>query len=145
MTRTCDRTVANDNRTHRQARSSRETLDALSAELGATTLSADLADPLIANAALTGVGRLTDFSVDDLDRNLAVNLRAPIVMARAVAPAMLERGSVVRAIRRNVGEIVAAPVEMRIAANSGRSPPRSTRPSSEWRAADISAAHRGTP
>jgi short-subunit dehydrogenase len=45
---------------------------------------------LFANAALPVVGRLTDFDVDDLDRNLAVNLRAPIVMARIAVPSMLE-------------------------------------------------------
>jgi short-subunit dehydrogenase len=220
-----------------------EALDALSAELGATTLTADLARPeapqelldrvgrvdvLIANAALPGVGQLTDFSIDDLDRNLAVNLRAPIVLARAAVPAMLERGSghfvfigsvsgitaspggsiysatkfglrgfsdglrqdlhgsgvgvsmvmpgfvsdagmfvesgmqlppgvrtvspeqvaarVVRAIRRNVGEVVAAPLEMRIAAKLGSLAPALNATVQRMAgAADITATHSGKP
>ncbi len=83
-----------------------ETLDALAAELGARALAVDLSDRvqvdrlvddagavdlLIANAALPGSGRIETFSVDELDRALDVNLRAPIVLARALLPAMLAR------------------------------------------------------
>jgi short-subunit dehydrogenase len=84
-----------------------EVLQELAAELGAEVLAADLADRsqverlleeagdvdiLVANAGLPGTGLLEDFTVEELDRVLDVNLRAPIVMARALAPAMAARG-----------------------------------------------------
>ena len=50
-------------------------------------------DVLVANAALPGSGRLEGYDVDGIDRVLDVNLRAPIVLARLLAPGMLERGS----------------------------------------------------
>ncbi len=84
-----------------------EVLHGLAAELDAQVLAADLADRaavdrllgeagdvdiLVANAALPGTGLLEDFTVEELDRVLDVNLRAPIVMARALAPGMAARG-----------------------------------------------------
>jgi short-subunit dehydrogenase len=84
-----------------------EVLEPLAAELGATALAADLADRaavgrlleeagevdiLVANAALSGTGQLEDFSIEEIDRVLDVNLRAPIALARALAPAMARRG-----------------------------------------------------
>ena len=48
-------------------------------------------DVLVANAALPATGMLTDLSQDDIDRMLEVNLRAPIALARALAPRMIER------------------------------------------------------
>lgn len=101
-----------------------EALEALSAELGATALTADLARPeapeelleqagpvdvIIANAALPGVGQLLDFSIDKIDQNLAVNLRAPITLARAALPAMLERGSGHLVFVGSVAGITASP------------------------------------
>jgi short-subunit dehydrogenase len=50
------------------------------------------ADVLVANAALPASGFIEDFSVDQIDRALDVNLRAPIVLARAMAPRMAARG-----------------------------------------------------
>ena len=50
-------------------------------------------DILIANAALPGSGHITSFSIEDIDRALAVNLRAPMVMARRLAEPMAARGS----------------------------------------------------
>jgi short-subunit dehydrogenase len=50
-------------------------------------------DVLVANAALPASGRVEDFTPDDIDRALNVNLRAPIQLTRAVLPGMLERGS----------------------------------------------------
>ena len=38
-------------------------------------------DVLVANAALPGSGKLTSFSVEELDRALNVNLRAPMLLA----------------------------------------------------------------
>jgi short-subunit dehydrogenase len=50
-------------------------------------------DVLVANAGLPGAGRLSDFSPDQVTRALRVNLEAPMLMARALFPAMVERGS----------------------------------------------------
>jgi short-subunit dehydrogenase len=50
------------------------------------------ADVLVANAALPASGVLESFSVEEIDRALAVNLRAPIVLARALAKGMVVRG-----------------------------------------------------
>jgi short-subunit dehydrogenase len=89
----------------------REALERLAAQLpgdGHQVLPADLAEPdaaerlaeeaagteiLIANAGLPGAGRLTDFSADDVKRALRVNLEAPMLLARALYPAMVEAGS----------------------------------------------------
>jgi short-subunit dehydrogenase len=88
-----------------------EALEELAAELpgeGHRVLPADLAeagaaeklaaeaggvDVLVANAGLPGTGRLPDYSVEQLTGTLRVNLEAPILLARALEPAMLERGS----------------------------------------------------
>jgi short-subunit dehydrogenase len=88
-----------------------EALEALAAELpgeGHRTLVADLAEPgaaerlaaeagevdvLVANAGLPGAGLLTEFTPEQVTRALRVNLEAPMLMARALYPAMLERGS----------------------------------------------------
>ena len=85
-----------------------DVLGPLAAELGARTLAVDLAVPaeidrllaeagevdiLIANAALPGAGRLDSFSMEQIDRALDVNLRAPIALAHALVPAMIERRS----------------------------------------------------
>jgi len=43
-------------------------------------------DGLVANAALPATGRLDDFSSDEVQRALRVNLEAPVLMARALAP-----------------------------------------------------------
>ena len=84
-----------------------EVLEDLAAELGARVAIADLADAesvrglidahadvdiLVANAALPGSGRLESFSEAEIDRALDVNLRAPIMIARALAPRMVARG-----------------------------------------------------
>jgi short-subunit dehydrogenase len=87
-----------------------EALEALAAELpgGAhRVLPADLAesgaaeqlaaetgdvDVLIANAGLPATGRLPEFSSEELTGALRVNLEAPMLLARALEPGMLERG-----------------------------------------------------
>jgi short-subunit dehydrogenase len=58
----------------------------LAAEAGAV-------DILVANAGLPGTGRLPDFTPEDLSAALRVNLEAPMILARALEPAMLERRS----------------------------------------------------
>jgi short-subunit dehydrogenase len=88
-----------------------EALEALAAELpgeGHRVLPADLAEPgaaekiaaeagevdvLVANAGLPGTGRLPDYSIEQLTGTLRVNLEAPILLARALEPGMLSRGS----------------------------------------------------
>jgi short-subunit dehydrogenase len=87
-----------------------DVLAALARETGAAAIPADLADAgdverlareageggpvdvLVANAALPASGRLAAFSVAEMDRAVAVNLRAPMVLARLLTPAMAERG-----------------------------------------------------
>jgi len=85
-----------------------DVLEPLAHELGARTLAVDLADRagldrliaesrqvdvLVANAALPATGRITDFEVAEIDARLDVNLRAPIVLARALIPHMTQRGA----------------------------------------------------
>jgi short-subunit dehydrogenase len=41
---------------------------------------------------LPGAGELVDYSVDELDRVLDVNLRAPVVLTRLLGEAMVKRG-----------------------------------------------------
>ena len=82
-----------------------DVLEPLAAELnGARALAVDLSDPaaverlvreagevdiLVANAALPASGRLETYTSEQIDRALNVNLRAPIVLAHALLPAML--------------------------------------------------------
>jgi len=84
-----------------------DVLEPLAAELGAEALAVDLArrdeverlvaeagdvDVLVANAALPGSGAVMDYDVDEIDRALEVNLRAPVVLARLLGAPMVERG-----------------------------------------------------
>jgi short-subunit dehydrogenase len=84
-----------------------EVLDRLADELGARALPCDLADRdavarlardaaaadvLVANAGVPASGVIGAFSTDQIDRALDVNLRAPIVLARALSDRMAERG-----------------------------------------------------
>ena len=48
-------------------------------------------DVLIANAALPATGELSEFSQEQVDRTLEVNLRAPIALAKALSPGMIQR------------------------------------------------------
>lgn len=85
-----------------------DVLEPLAAECGGRALAVDLAeasevdrlladagpvDILVANAALPASGKLDSFTVEQVDRALDVNLRAPIVLAKGLAPAMVEKGS----------------------------------------------------
>jgi short-subunit dehydrogenase len=84
-----------------------EVLDALAAETGGRALPCDLADRaalerlvadagpvdvLVANAGLPASGGIWSFSVEQIDRALDVNLRAPMVLARLLSDGMAERG-----------------------------------------------------
>ncbi len=50
-------------------------------------------DILVANAGLPGSGRIEDFSVEEIGRAIRVNLEAPMILTRALLPAMSARGS----------------------------------------------------
>jgi short-subunit dehydrogenase len=84
-----------------------EVLERLAEEIGGRALACDLAsrpeverliaevgevDVLVANAALPASGPLLEYDQDAVDRALEINLRAPIALARALAPGMVERG-----------------------------------------------------
>jgi short-subunit dehydrogenase len=101
-----------------------EVLAPLAAQLGARTVIADLSTPtgvenllaeagditvLVANAALPGTGDLATMSIERIDANLEVNLRAPILLARALAPRLAERGSGHLLFVGSVSGIVASP------------------------------------
>jgi uncharacterized protein len=84
-----------------------EALEPLADELGGTALPCDLTDRaalqrlvddagsvdvLVANAGLPGSGAIGTFTVEEIDRALDVNLRAPMVLARLLCDGMEERG-----------------------------------------------------
>ncbi len=87
-----------------------DVLDRLAHELGARPSRCDLSsrhqvdglarqavdagvDVLVANAGLPADGVLEQFSQERIDTLLEVNLRAPIALARALVPSMVQRGS----------------------------------------------------
>jgi len=86
-----------------------EALNKLAAELGgARVILADLSrsgeperlareagdiDVLVSNAGIPATGRLATVQIEEIDRAIAVNLRAGIVLAKLLAPGMVERRS----------------------------------------------------
>jgi short-subunit dehydrogenase len=88
-----------------------EALDQLAGELpgsGHLSVPADLAEPgagtklvadagdfdvLVANAGVRGAGPLTDYSDEEIERAIRINLDAPVRMARAAMERMIERRS----------------------------------------------------
>jgi short-subunit dehydrogenase len=84
-----------------------EVLEPLAAEIGGRTVACDLTDRasllrlvdeagpvdvLVANAGNPGSGRIESFSLEEIDRALDVNLRAPVILARLMCEGMAERG-----------------------------------------------------
>ena len=84
-----------------------DVLEALAAETGGRVIPCDLSDraaverlveeagpvdALVCNAGIPGSGALESFSVEQIDRAIDVNLRAPIVLTRLMAEGMVERG-----------------------------------------------------
>jgi short-subunit dehydrogenase len=53
---------------------------------------ARVVDILVANAAVPASGPIVDYTADQIDRALDVNLRAPIQLTRELLPGMVERG-----------------------------------------------------
>jgi uncharacterized protein len=85
-----------------------EQLEALAGEIGGRAIAVDLAehdgcerlvaeaghvDVLVANAGLSQAGELTSLSPAELDRVLAVNMRAPVMLARLLGERMAARRS----------------------------------------------------
>jgi len=83
-----------------------DVLEPLAAETGGRAVAVDLTDPaaverlaaehadvdvLVANAGLPASGHALSFSVEEIDRALAVNLRAPMVLARVIGERMADR------------------------------------------------------
>jgi short-subunit dehydrogenase len=84
-----------------------DVLEPLAEEVGGQAIVCDLAvasevdrllgevgnvEVLVANAALPASGEVGSFSPEEIDRALAVNLRAPILLARALSAGMVARG-----------------------------------------------------
>jgi short-subunit dehydrogenase len=84
-----------------------EVLEALAEETGGRAMACDLTDRaavldlvedagpvdvLVANAGLPASGDIQSFSVEEIDRALDVNLRAPMVLARLLSAGMVSRG-----------------------------------------------------
>ena len=85
-----------------------DVLEPLAAAVGGRPVAADLSDPaavdalladagevdvLVANAAVPASGSVLEYTPEQIDRALTVNLRAPMLLARALAPAMASRGA----------------------------------------------------
>lgn len=85
-----------------------DVLEPLATETGGRAIAVDLSDPadlhrlvaeagdvdvLVANAGLPAAGPLADFTEEQIDRAIDVNLRAPMVLARLLAEPMIARGS----------------------------------------------------
>ena len=101
-----------------------EPLEALADELDAAVLPADLSEPagpdalareagvvdvLVSNAALPADGQVDDYTPEQIDRALAVNLRAPIFLARALTPGMVQRGRGHVVLMSSIGGIATTP------------------------------------
>ena len=66
-----------------------EAVDAMAAAVLARTS----VDILVNNAGVAHVAPALELSLEEWDRTMAVNVRAPFQLARAVAPGMIERGA----------------------------------------------------
>ena len=81
-------------------------VSALAERLGGNAIAADLATPdgpaelvreaghvdiLIANAGVPASGAVTEYTIDEIDRAIDVNLRAPVILAKLLAEQMIPR------------------------------------------------------
>jgi short-subunit dehydrogenase len=102
----------------------RDALEALAADVGARAIVADLAhaadverlaaeadpvDVLVANAGLPATGNALDATPHDVDRVLAVNLRAPIVLSQILARSMVARGRGHVVLMGSIAGLVSSP------------------------------------
>src|SRR4051794_35095261 len=84
-----------------------DVLEPLAAEVGGRAVAVDLSDRaaverlaadagdvdvLVANAAVPASGAVMEYEIDQIDRALDVNLRAPIVLSRLLGERMVARG-----------------------------------------------------
>jgi short-subunit dehydrogenase len=84
-----------------------DVLEPLAAELGGRAIAANLADRvavdrlvveagdvdvLVANAGIPADGPVLDYTTEQIDRALEVNLRAPLILARTLSEPMVARG-----------------------------------------------------
>jgi short-subunit dehydrogenase len=84
-----------------------QVLESLATETGGRAIACDLSDRaaverlaadagpinvLVANAGIPGSGDINSFSIEEIDRALDVNLRAPMVLARLMSEDMATRG-----------------------------------------------------
>jgi uncharacterized protein len=86
-----------------------DVLEQLAAEVGGETIACDLSDRrqleslaqeaevaaldvFVANAAVPATGVLTELTLEQVDKMLEVNLRAPVALAHTLVPGMIERG-----------------------------------------------------
>ncbi len=76
-------------------------------------------DILVNSAGIAAIGPALDLSVEDWDRTMALNLRAPFLLARGLAPAMIEarRGKIIN-ISSQTG-VIALPDHAAYAASKG--------------------------
>jgi short-subunit dehydrogenase len=101
-----------------------DVLTPLAAETGGRVIVSDLSVPdapqrllaeagevdvLVANAGIPGSGRLNSFSTEEIDRALAVNLRAPMLLAHGLTESMVARGSGHLLFMSSLGGRAAAP------------------------------------
>ncbi|HLH99842.1 MAG TPA: SDR family NAD(P)-dependent oxidoreductase [Acidimicrobiales bacterium] len=109
-------------------------LEALAARTGAQPVVADLSGPdgvaglvraaeaigpvdlLVSNAALPGSGQLVEYDSAGIERTVHVNLLAPVLLARAFLPGMLERGRGHIVIMSSLAGLAAAPASSLYAA-----------------------------
>jgi short-subunit dehydrogenase len=97
-------------------------LQSMASELGAAFVAADLSRPeeitrvsevapidiLIANAGVQASGHVRDVTPADVNEAIAVNLRAPIVLARELVPLMEQRGAGHIVFIGSIGAMVSA-------------------------------------
>jgi short-subunit dehydrogenase len=101
-----------------------DALESLAAEVDATVIPADLADRsaperlaeaagdvdvFVSNAALPADGPVSDYTPEQVDRALDVNLRAPIFLARALTEGMVVRGRGHVVLMSSIGGMATTP------------------------------------
>ena len=68
-------------------------LDRIAGWVDEVALKAGRIDILVNNAGITNIGDILETPLDEIEGVLAVNLKAPLILIKAVLPHMIERGS----------------------------------------------------